>query len=101
MKLFLTTICLLGLVGAAQAEYKDYSQRQQSRRLNPPPQGRITPDAYGPGINSDATGRPFRWKPQGGHREHRDPFLDVKPNVYGPGTGEDQYGRPVEAEPWP
>jgi hypothetical protein len=71
----------------------------------PPPQnndllgngflGPATKDAYGPGINSDATGRPFTWQPQRGYGK-ADPFIDVKPNVYGPGIGQDQYGRPVK-----
>ena len=56
----------------------------------------ITPNAYGPGINSDATGRPFRWQPDYGPSS---PFLDVKPNAYGPGVGMDQFGRPVRPQP--
>lgn len=53
------------------------------------------PNAYGPGINSDATGRPFSWQPEGASPQSVDPFLKVKPNAYGPGIGMDQYGRPV------
>jgi hypothetical protein len=53
------------------------------------------PNAYGPGINSDATGRPFSWQPQGSGPQSFDPFLKVKPNAYGPGIGMDQYSRPV------
>jgi hypothetical protein len=56
-------------------------------------------DAYGPGMDSDATGRPFYWAPKGGPAGvavRPDPTLDVKPDLYGPGTGIDQYGRPVE-----
>ena len=55
-------------------------------------------DAYGPGINSDATGRPFEWQTEDGRT---DPLLDVKPNAYGPGIGADQYGRPVKPVPFP
>jgi len=55
-------------------------------------------DAYGQGIHSDATGRPFKWETQQGHT---DPLLDVKPNAYGPDIGMDQYGRPVKPVPYP
>jgi hypothetical protein len=51
------------------------------------------PNVYGPGINSDATGRPFTYKDPSGN-----PNLEpqrVRPNAYGPGIGMDQYGRPV------
>jgi len=57
--------------------------------------GPYTPNAYGPGMNADATGRPFIWQPQGAGPQSFDPFLKVKPNAYGPGIGMDQYGRPV------
>ena len=59
--------------------------------------GPVTPNAYGPGIHSDATGRPFRWVPQQGGMV--DPFSRVTPNAYGPGIGMDQYGRPVTPTP--
>ncbi len=62
------------------------------------PQGYLGPineNAYGPGIHSDATGRPFIWVPQGGGTGYPDPTLRVTPNAYGPGVGMDQYGRPV------
>jgi len=57
--------------------------------------GPYTPNAYGPGINSDATGRPFIWQPETAGPKVFDPFLQVQPNAYGPGVGMDQYGRPV------
>jgi len=53
-------------------------------------------DAYGPGIWSDGTGRPFHWRTQDGQRV---PFGQVKPDAYGPGIGMDIYGRPVKAVP--
>ena len=56
--------------------------------------GGYTPNAYGPGVNSDATGRPFIWQPDSGFGPP-DPFSRVQPNAYGPGVGMDQYGRPV------
>jgi len=54
-----------------------------------------TPNAYGPGMNMDATGRPFMWQPQWGGTGFPDPTLQVKPDAYGLGIGMDQYGRPV------
>lgn len=56
------------------------------------------PNAYGPGINSDATGRPFIWQPLPGNGP-ADPNSNVTPDAYGPGIGMDQYGRPVQARP--
>ena len=53
-------------------------------------------DAYGPGIWSDGTGRPFQWKTNDGQTV---PFGKVKTDAYGPGIGADQYGRPVTPEP--
>jgi hypothetical protein len=51
-------------------------------------------DAYGPGIHSDATGRPFTWRTN----EGRVTFGPVKENAYGIGIGMDQFGRPVRAK---
>jgi hypothetical protein len=62
--------------------------------LTPPFLGPYRPNAYSPGINSDATGRPFVWRPDNGPA---DPFVTVRPDVFGPGIGMDQYGRPVHA----
>lgn len=52
-------------------------------------------DVYGPGVNADATGRPFIWKPDTAGPGVFDPFLRVQPDMYGPGIGMDQYGRPM------
>ncbi len=52
-------------------------------------------NAYGPGIHSDATGRPFMWRTEDGQSV----IGGVKPNAYGPGVGMDQFGRPVRAKP--
>jgi|SRR5215831_354426 len=57
--------------------------------------GPYTPNAYGPGINADATGRHFIWQPETAGPKVFDPFLQVQPNAFGPGIGMDQYGRPV------
>jgi hypothetical protein len=62
--------------------------------LTPPFLGPYRPNAYGPGINSDATGRPFIWQSDQGPT---DPSAKVRPDVFGPGIGMDQYGTPVRA----
>ncbi len=54
-----------------------------------------SPDAYGPGVNADATGKPFIWQPDTAGPRVFDPFLHVQPDMYGLGIGMDQYGRPV------
>jgi hypothetical protein len=54
-------------------------------------------NAYGLGIHSDATGKPFEWKTQNGQTSHSN---KVKPDAYGPGVGMDEYGRPVKPSPW-
>ncbi len=56
-------------------------------------------DAYGPGVNSDATGQPFKWQTQDG--KTISPIIDVEPDAYGPGIGMDEYGRPVRPKRWP
>jgi hypothetical protein len=54
--------------------------------------GPFTPNAYGPGMNADATGRPFIWQPDFGG-----PAMGpITPNAYGPGIGMDATGRPVQ-----
>lgn len=58
--------------------------------------GPIRSNAYGPGINADATGRPFQWQPEGALPSVPDPTLGVKPNQYGLGVHADQYGRIVQ-----
>ena len=55
--------------------------------------GRV--DAYGPGINSDAMGRPFTWRTNQGEAV----MGPVKPTAYGLGVGMDQFGRPVRETP--
>lgn len=53
-------------------------------------------DAYGPGINADATGRPYVFvTPLGA------PLGGVRLNVYGPGIGADATGWPVYVRPLP
>jgi hypothetical protein len=41
-------------------------------------------NTYGPGINSDATGRPFVWQSEPGQGP-ADPLARVRPDAYGPG----------------
>lgn len=54
-------------------------------------------NAYGIGVHSDSTGRPFEWETQDGQTGHSN---EVKPDAYGPGVGMDEYGRPVKPSPW-
>jgi hypothetical protein len=53
------------------------------------------PNEYGPGLNSDATGRPFEWQTSPAYGP-ADPSSNVTPDAYGLGVGMDAYGRPVE-----
>ena len=53
-------------------------------------------DAYGPGINADATGRPYVFETPVGA-----PVGGVRLNVYGPGIGADATGWPVYMRPLP
>jgi hypothetical protein len=57
--------------------------------------GEYRENAYGLGIHSDSTGRPFTWKADGGSSPFPNPLLEVTPNAYGLGVGSDQFGRPV------
>src|SRR5215469_9013303 len=75
-------------------------QQSDQPGLIPTPKGGalvepLTPNASGPGLNSDTTGRLFMLAPQGSTSAFPDPTLQVTPNAYGPGIGMDQYGRPV------
>lgn len=58
-------------------------------------------DAYGPGHDADATGRPFYWAPQGQPKALPDPTLQPQINQYGLGRSADQYGRPIEPQMGP
>lgn len=97
----LISVLLIGL-GVGLSAYGSYLSRpttiQQPTLLQP-----YKSNTYGPGINSDATGRPFTWQPQTPQVGPTipDPTLKVRPDVYGPGIGTDQYGRPVTGKPWP
>lgn len=80
---------------ASQGEHNSgISENVQSGLLGRGFLGPYTPNAYGPGMNADATARPFIWQPDPGFGQV-DPFSRVQPNAYGPGIGMDQYGRPV------
>src|SRR5262245_9923295 len=86
------------------SEQQSFGFQDAQQGLIPMPNGGallmpITPNAYGLGLNSDATGRAFIWRPEGSHSTFSDPTLQVKPNAYGLGIGMDQYGRPVRACP--
>jgi len=53
-------------------------------------------DAYGSGIHSDGTGRPFKFKTFDGQDVG---IFDVESNAYGPGISMDEFGRPVRPVP--
>jgi hypothetical protein len=55
-------------------------------------------NAYGQGIHSDSTGKPFQWETQD---RQITTFEKVRPNGYGDGIGMDIYGRPVKPKRWP
>jgi len=92
MRPLLAVVLLVSTLATAGEEY-DFGVTGDG--LLPP----AKKDAYGPGIDSDATGRPFYWSPKNdpqGKRSYPDPTLKVKPDGYGLGVGRDQYGRPMQ-----
>lgn len=50
------------------------------------------PDAYGPDVHADRTGRPFVWVPVHGNAPVLEPVTE---EVFGPRLGMDAAGRPV------
>lgn len=93
---------LMVLTGSALAQdrkHSDTSRRDQQQGFDNSWDNKNTymkpynPDAYGPGVHSDATGKPFEWKTQDGQTSHS---KKVKPDGYGLGVGRDEYGRPVK-----
>jgi len=77
-----------------------------AQNIHTPPHGGIilqpiTPNVYGPGVNSDGAGRAFTWEPPHSSRTPSTPDMQppipqgVRPNVYGPGIGSDNTGMPV------
>ncbi|MCX6357432.1 MAG: hypothetical protein NT045_06105 [Candidatus Aureabacteria bacterium] len=95
MKWCLACLLLIPAFASAQDD-NTYSFGLSNDGLLPPARH----NAYGPGIESDATGRPFFWAPKNDGAESRsavpDGTLKVKPDAYGLGVGSDQYGRPME-----
>jgi hypothetical protein len=87
-------------VAAPLAGDKEYGFAVSSDGFLPPARH----DAYGPGIDADASGRPFFWSPktEGSNAPPLSPdaTLRIRPDAYGPGLGADQYGRPVERRQW-
>jgi hypothetical protein len=100
MKWYLFAVLLIAAAAVGEDE-GTYTFDVSNDGLLPP--GRK--NAYGPGIDSDATGRPFSWAPKnqpaGETQNVPNPALNVVPDAYGAGVGRDQYGRPVERRPWP
>lgn len=83
---------LLGSFYSAQAFNNQWQEEQQSL-LRPYQQ-----NTYGPGVNSDATGRPFKYQTRDG--QDLQPNSRIEPDGYGYGVDMDEYGRPVKAKPW-
>lgn len=66
---------------------------------NPPLLGEHKPNAYGPGVSSDGTGRAFYWQPNTGRTfQGPDPTIQQEVNAYGFGSSRDQYGRRIEPQ---
>jgi hypothetical protein len=84
---------MTGCAGSDQALNQRYQQQQTYYPLT------ITPNTYGPGVNSDQYGRPQTYYLQDG--QQLSPIFQggVQQNAYGPGVGMDQFGRPVTSGP--
>jgi len=84
------------LTGCAALDQALTQPYQQTYYQQP---GYITPNAYGPGVNSDQYGRPQTYYLQDG--QQLSPIFQggVQQNAYGPGVGMDQFGRPVHSGP--
>ena len=107
-QLLIVAIILMVLYGSALAQdynSSDTNQRYQHRSdtsQRDQQQGfahswNYEHDAYGPGVHSDATGKPFEWKTQDGQTSHSN---KIESDAYGLGVGMDEYGRPVKPSPW-
>jgi hypothetical protein len=90
----MTRLLLLALMLLA---WPVFGQGDDRIYLPPPLLGPPKDNAYGPGLNADATGRPFRYETDTGRPLTIEPA--PKPNAYGLGVDMDQYGRPVRAKP--
>ena len=88
------TILIASLFLIVMLADRDQSAHGQLYPSQPPLFQPFTPNAYGPGINSDATGRPFYWQAT---PQQQGPDVTIQPNVnqYGYGQSGDQYGRPI------
>lgn len=110
------TVLLLFLTGCesfGQAVAQSYQQRhnrqrnyRQSDYVTPNTStssdqqlDKITPNAYGLGVNSDQYGRPQTYHLQDGSKLPAIFQGGVQQNAYGPGIGMDQFGRPVRSGP--
>ena len=82
---FVLTIMMLIVPGVGLAQ----SANSDPSILKP-----IKNDAYGPGVHSDATGKPVEWRTQNDDTKIA-PGTSVKQDAYGLGVGMDVYGRPV------
>ena len=95
--LILGMAALLPLFTGCAAFEQALTQPYQQTYYQQP--GYITPNAYGPGVNSDQYGRPQTYYLQDGSQ--LSPIFQggVQQNAYGPGVGMDQFGRPVRSGP--
>lgn len=83
--------------GIVPPSYSSETTYVNTGNNTPTPLGSVTPNAYGPGINMDATGRPVTVQPAYPNRggNYSDSVVQ-NPDVYDPGIGMHQYCRPVQ-----
>jgi hypothetical protein len=93
--LLISLLSSLFAFAALADELDAWDQPTNSSPQAPLQPQRVTPNAYGPDINMDETGRPFVWRGRDGQKAQG----SVKQNAYGPGVSMDATGRPVKAIP--
>lgn len=88
---------------AGDDEDTSYSSRKSRRAVNdsdasePAYTRGVKPNAYGPGIGMDETGKAVTLQPANPNQNGYYGDSRVQsPNAYGPGMHMDQYGRPVQ-----
>lgn len=98
---FFCMAALLPLLTGCEALNQALAQSNQQQNYEQPNYYplTITPNTYGPGVNSDQYGRPQTYYLQDG--QQLSPIFQggVQQNAYGPGVGMDQFGRPVTSGP--
>ena len=103
-QLLIVVVILMFLTGGALAQDRfNTNQRNQQQGFNRSWDNKniymqpYEDNAYGLGVHSDTTGKPFEWKTQDGQTSRS----KIKPDAYGLGVGMDECGRPVKPSPWP